>query len=102
KPLIHRLGAEKKSILIGNKWNKTFSDVLTKDVIEDRTGLSLQTTIPDLSELYIRSVIEAKTMIKFSKARETLIRSFLPLCERILPLDITRKLRPRIFPFMKR
>jgi hypothetical protein len=83
--------SNKNIYMIGNKWSQLYDDYLSREIVEERTGLNLISTIPDMTELCSAAMWKGVKAIEIKKGKELLIKPILDLCRRILPEEIIRE-----------
>ncbi|MBP1931810.1 hypothetical protein [Ammoniphilus resinae] len=97
------IGADKNLIVIGNKWSNQLNEYLSPEIIHERTGLNLFTTIPDLTEITIPAMWSGKRLMEM-KGGELIEKPFFTLAERLLPSEVTKGFKPKqgLFHLFKR
>lgn len=87
---INEINQGQSTVMIGNKWSKTLDEYLSPEIVKERTGIPLVTTMPEMSDTNLTSMWERKKAVQTTKGIAQLENPFKELANRILPVEITK------------
>lgn len=88
--ILRKYAPNSKIGLIGNKWRSDLSEYVTPKTIQQKTGLEMITTIPEMSHITIPSAWTGERAIKQKEGNALLEEPFQLLSRRILPEQFVR------------